>query len=300
MRHLLASVSAAALVAAGFITLAPTASAEPGDPVSVEVVHAIPGAIVDVYILDAEGEWQRIIDDFEFGETFGPAELIAGDDVRIRVVPGDNDDGDARNPLIRFRGEVPDVERLTLVAALEQGDGPEPVLVPFEDTLEPTCNDEADVVLRHTAPIPPVDVYADEVLVSEELAFGEEFATPIPADTEVQVDVTVNPDPIEDAAISAPLSYPEGVVAYLYAVVDPETGPGVLEVLDTIECTEPTPEPSEEPSVAAAAAEPVPTAVPAGAEPVGSNPAALWFGAALVALFVAVVVGILRRDSAGS
>jgi hypothetical protein len=293
MRRFLASATAAAFVAAGSFALAPTASAAPGDPIPVFVIHAIPGATVDVYV-DAT----RVADDFNYGDAPLEADLPAGDEVQVRLVPGTNAEGDFTGVLIDETLTVPDVDAISLVAALAPGTAePSPTLVVFEDSLEPTCEGEAAVVVRHTAAVGPVDVFIDGAVAIEALAFGEEDGGAIPADTDLDVDVALTGEPIENAVISTTINYAAGEVAYLYAVAPSVSSVEIIEVIDTVEtevCAEPTESPTATPTAAPTA---LPTAVPAGAVPTGSGTGTLWLGAALLALFGALVFGALRRNS---
>jgi hypothetical protein len=97
---------------------------------------------------------------------------------------------------------------------------------------------------------------------------------------------------------------PEGVRGYLYAVGADE-GVELADTVGTQVCAAPTASPTPSPTAAptpapSVAPTAIPTAVPAGAEPAGSSPEALWFGAALLALVGAITAFALRSSSTRS
>ena len=288
MRRSLAVGGASLAVLAAPLLAAAPAVAAPGDPVAVTIVHAIPGAVVDVYVDD-----DLLADDFAFDGADNPleGELPAGAEVRVRIVPGTNPEGDFTGVLIDETLEVPDTEAVSLVAALNPDE--RPVLVSFEDILLPTCEGDGEVVLRHTAPLGPVDIFIDGELALEALPFGEEDGGPVPADTDFDVDVAATGSAVEDAVISETIAVPEGTVLTVYAV-GVDTVFAVATEVGTESCEEPVEEPVEELPVADDAPA-TPESVPAGAAPAGATTGTATAAAALLAALTLIVATALRR-----
>ena len=119
----LVTLSVAVLVAVGLATPAHAA-----DDAHVSVLHAVPGAVVDVY---ANGD--ALLTDFEPGTLTDPVALPAGDyDLKV-VAAGDGPDGDA---LMQADGvTVPGGANITVVAHLD-ADGT-PTLTPYVNDTSP-------------------------------------------------------------------------------------------------------------------------------------------------------------------
>ncbi|HEX5877132.1 MAG TPA: DUF4397 domain-containing protein, partial [Actinomycetota bacterium] len=138
-----ATAAALALVSLGLATPAHAADA------MVSVLHAVPGATVDVY---ANGE--ELLTDFEPGTLTDPVALPEGEYDLLVVAAGDGPDGD---PVIEANGvAVPGGANITVAAHLD-GDG-NPVLTPFVNDTSAIAAGQARLTVRHTAAAPAVDV----------------------------------------------------------------------------------------------------------------------------------------------
>ena len=103
-------IGAVALAVASGALLLPTTTASAADTATVSILHAVPGATVDVY---ANGK--ALLTDFEPGTLTDPQKLPAGSyDLKV-VAAGDGADGDAVAEL--ENAEVPAGANVTVVAA---------------------------------------------------------------------------------------------------------------------------------------------------------------------------------------
>jgi hypothetical protein len=275
-------------VGAGAVTGAAPASAAPGDPVAVTIVHGIPGATVDVYI-DAD----LIQDDFTFDGPSNPieGELAAGDTVRVRIVPGGNPEGDFSGALLDENVTIPDAQGVTLVAAVA-GDE-EVVLVPFEDLTDPLCAGEGEVIVRNVESGRSYDVFQDGELVSEDLQFGDEDSGSGTVGETTEIALAFTGSGAANAGITESVTFAEGVVTTIYAI-NGETALVLDATVGSEDCTEPTPTPTAEADGSGAEPAVVPTSVPAGAQtssPLGMSTAAL----SLFAVVVLASFAALRR-----
>jgi hypothetical protein len=274
----------------GAVTGAAPASAAPGDPVAVTIVHAIPGATVDVYI-----DTDLIQDDFTFDGPSNPieGELAAGDTVRVRIVPGANPEGDFSGALLDEQVTIPDAQGVTLVAAVVGNE--DVVLVPFEDVTDPLCTGEGEVIVRNVESGRSYDVFQDGELVSEDLQFGDEDSGSGTVGETTEIALAFTGSGVASAGITESVTFTEGEVTTIY-VINGETALVLDATLGSEDCNDPTPTPTaeagagdDEPAVA-------PTSVPAGAE--ASSSMGMTLGAlGLFSVIVLVGFAALRRRS---
>lgn len=119
---------------------------------TVSILHAVPGATVDVY---ANGD--AILEDFEPGTLTDPLTLPEGSyDLKVTAA-GAGADGAA---VIEANDvAVPGGANVTVVAHLNEGGTP--VLTPFVNDTKATAAGQARITVRHTAAAPAVDVRAN-------------------------------------------------------------------------------------------------------------------------------------------
>lgn len=185
---------------------APAHAADSGDEAMVSVLHAIPGATVDVY---ANGE--PLLTDFEPGTLTDPVALPAGSyDLKVTEA-GAGADADA---VVEASGvEVPGGANITVTANLD-ADG-NPALNPFVNDTSPVAAGQARLTVRHVAAAPAVDVRAGGTPVFSGLTNPDEDTTEVPAGT-VSADVVLAGT--ETVAIGpADLDLGEGTNTIVYA-----------------------------------------------------------------------------------
>ncbi len=141
----------AALLAAVATTFVGAAPAYAADTATVSVLHAIPGATVDVY---ANGK--LLLEDFKPGTLTDPQPLPAASyDLKV-VKAGDGADGDA---VVEAKNvKVPAGANITVAAHLSSGGDPK--LTPYVNDVSKIPAGKARLTVRHTAAAPAVDVRA--------------------------------------------------------------------------------------------------------------------------------------------
>lgn len=151
------------LLAAGAVALAGSLFAAPAvmadETASVSILHAVPGATVDVY---ANGN--ELLKDFEPGTLTDPQMLPAGDyDLKV-VAAGAGADGEA---VVEAKGvTVPAGANITVVAHLTAD--AKPALTPFVN--DTSASDEGGrITVRHVAAAPAVDIRAGGTAVIQGL-----------------------------------------------------------------------------------------------------------------------------------
>lgn len=166
---------------ASFALAAPAHAAESGGDAMVSVLHAVPGATVDVY---ANGE--PLLTDFEPGTLTDPVALPAGSyDLKVTEA-GAGADADA---VVEASGvEVPAGANITVTANLDAEGNP--ALTPFVNDTSPVAAGQARVTVRHVAAAPAVDVRAGGAPVFTDLTNPDEDSTEVPAGT-VSADVVL-------------------------------------------------------------------------------------------------------------
>ncbi|MBC9956573.1 DUF4397 domain-containing protein [Yimella sp. cx-51] len=165
----LARIVAAGVGVTGAIALSPTlahaADAPAAKPAMVSVLHAVPGATVDVY---ANGK--ELLPDFKPGTLTDPVSLPAGEyDLKV-VAPNAGADGKA---IIEANDvKVPAGANITVVAHLS-ADG-KPMLTPYVNDTSALAAGKARVTVRHTAAAPAVDVRANQAVAFKNLVNPKE------------------------------------------------------------------------------------------------------------------------------
>jgi hypothetical protein len=150
-------------------------------PAEVTVVHGIPNTPVDVYV-----DGKLTLPDFTFGKVAGPLALPAGT-YRIALRPYKAPS--SSTPVLSKRVSVSAGEDASIVANLTASGSP--ALSVFADPTTSVPVGDAQVIVRHVADAPGVDVYAGTAKVVTDLTNPNQAALVIPAGkVSVSVDVT--------------------------------------------------------------------------------------------------------------
>jgi hypothetical protein len=283
----LAAAASAGLLLPALVAL----PADAQDEVDLDIVHAIPGVDVDVYV---GGE--LVLDGFTYGESVNDDDLgglAVGDTIDVEVRAAGTDTVLIEETSIT----VPDVVAGSLVAHYDAESVP--TLGFFEDLVDPLCTGEAGLVVRHTAGAPEVDIALDGQVVVEALANGEEISAALPEGPYQASGLLAGTDTV--VLGPADLELVAGVVTVVYATGSVENEDLDLLVIEyevgTEDCDE-TPEPT--PTKPVSTAKP-PTAIPAGQGPggPGSGVAVAAFGLFLLAGIgaTAAVARARRQDT---
>lgn len=202
-------------LAAPILMLAMLAFAVPAhadDTATVTILHGVPGLDVDVY---ANGD--VLVPDFAPGDSFGPAELPAGDyDIAIRPAGADADS----DPAIAASITVPADVNATVIAHLD-ADGT-PTLTVYVNDVSAIDAGEARLAVRQTAAFGAVDVLADGDALISSLSNPDEAAMDVPAAT-YDVAVTAAGDASTEA-LRADLTLEDGTAYFVHAIGDPAEG----------------------------------------------------------------------------
>lgn len=176
---LLRCLIVALLIAVPAFSSAPQARA--AGPAMISILHAVPGAVVDVYV---DGE--ELLADFEPGTLTDPVELPAGTyDLKVTAANA-GADGEA---VAEANGvEVPADASITVVAHLD-GEGA-PKLTAFVNDNSQIPAGQGRLTVRHTAAAPAVDVRANGEVAFSGLTNPNEESAELPAGT-VSADVTL-------------------------------------------------------------------------------------------------------------
>lgn len=211
MRKSVALFGVGALVAASAISALPVAAAETA---SVSVLHAVPGATVDVC---ANGK--ELIPDFKPGTLAGPLNLPAGT-YTIKIVAGEgatNCDADA---LIGPADVTVSAGKSYTVVAHLTADG-KPTATPFENDTAAAAAGSGKLTVRHTAQAPEVNVLVDGKSVGTVSNPEQLGPAAFPAGTyKVEIQAggsTVATTPSLDAV---PVSAGKNTIAYAWGTAD--------------------------------------------------------------------------------
>jgi len=138
-------IGAIALAVASGALLLPATTASAADTATVSILHAVPGATVDVY---ANGK--ALLTDFKPGTLTDPQQLPAGSyDLKV-VAAGDGADGDAVAEV--DNAKVPAGANVTVVAHLD-ADG-DPRLSAYANDVSSLDAGQARLIVRHDAAAP--------------------------------------------------------------------------------------------------------------------------------------------------
>ena len=204
VRRLLVAFGATLLAAISMVGLPPSAQA--ADDARVSILHAVPGATVDVYV-----NGKQLLKNFKPGTLTDPQMLPAGSyDLKV-VKAGDGADGDA---VVEADGvKVPAGANLTVVAHLDS-DG-KPALTPYANDVSGIPAGKARLIVRHDAAAPAVDVRADGTAVFTDLTNPDQKSGEVDPGT-VEADVVLAGT--DTVAIGpASLDLAEGVTTIVYA-----------------------------------------------------------------------------------
>jgi hypothetical protein len=167
MRKRIAATLVAGMVAASMMVTAGAASA--GGMAKVWVLHAVPGATVDVCVDGSE-----VRSNFQYKQRFA-AELPAGTyNLQVRLAAS----GECTGTLVleadkRFKAGT----NSTVVAGLDAAGNP--ALFRFGNNLDDTKGDNARISVRHTAAAPLVDVWVNRAPLIEDFANGQSVTTQV-------------------------------------------------------------------------------------------------------------------------
>jgi hypothetical protein len=203
--------SAAMAVGAVALTALP-AAAQDGNG-TVTVVHAVPGATVDVYV-----NGDLTLEDFEPTTVTDALSLPAGT-YDIEIYAADADPATA-DPIIEGSTDLPAGANASIVAH-PTADGT-PTLGVFVNDISEVAAGQARLSVRHTAGAPEVDVRAGGDVILAGVSNGEAGALDVPAgsyDADVVVagtgTVAIGP---------ASLTLPEGTNTIVYAYGTADSG----------------------------------------------------------------------------
>src|SRR3954451_2289793 len=174
----------AALVVAGLLAVAGaagSAQAKETADAHVSVLHAVPGATVDVYV-----NGKALLTNFKPGTLTDPAALPAGSyDLKVTKA------GAGANGAAIMQANdvaVPGGANVTVVAHLNAGGKPE--LTPYVNDVSKLGPGKARITVRHDAAAPAVDVRAGGTPVFKNLTNPNEAKAHLPAGT-VSADVVL-------------------------------------------------------------------------------------------------------------
>ena len=202
--RLVRGVVALALASGALLLPATTAAAD--STATVSILHAVPGATVDVY---ANGK--ALLKNFKPGTLTDPQKLPAGTyDLKV-VAAGDGADG---KPVAEAKSaKVPAGANVTVVAHLDAGG--DPTLTAYANDVSAIPAGKARLIVRHVAAAPEVDVRADGKVAFAGLTNPEQASAELPAGT-ISADVTLAG---KDKAVIGPadLTLHEGTTTIVYA-----------------------------------------------------------------------------------
>jgi hypothetical protein len=181
LRGFTALVGASVLAVGGSAVAAVSAQAEPTATATVSVLHAVPGATVDVY---ANGK--ALLTNFKPGTLTDPVKLPAGAyDLKVTAA-GAGANGAA---VIQANDvDVPAGANVTVVAHLSAAG--KPVLTPYANDVSKLAAGKARLTVRHDAAAPAVDVRAGGKPAFEDLTNPKEVKADLPAGT-IKADVVL-------------------------------------------------------------------------------------------------------------
>jgi hypothetical protein len=173
---------------------------------TVSILHAVPGATVDVYV-----NGKQLLKNFKPGTLTDPQMLPAGSyDLKV-VKAGAGAGGTA---VAEAKGvKVPGGANITVVAHLD-ADG-KPILTPYVNDVSKIPAGQARVVVRHDAAAPAVDVRAGGKPVFTDLTNPNEDSAEVPAGTLKPDVVLAGTGTVVIGPASLKLS--EGMVTVVYA-----------------------------------------------------------------------------------
>lgn len=180
--RILAGLGVAALATVG---VAAPANAISDTSADLYVVHAFPGAVVDVFVND---EPFGPLQDFAPGTVAGPVDLPAGEyNIKISADGGTIDDA-----LIDETVTLAANMSYTAVAHPANDEAGTPTLTAFVNDISEIPAGQGKITVRHTANAPAVDVRSGDAELAGDLTNGQEIVLgPLAADTYADVNVVL-------------------------------------------------------------------------------------------------------------
>ncbi|WP_328320046.1 DUF4397 domain-containing protein [Kribbella sp. NBC_00382] len=176
------ALTATGLLLAGLpASVAATAQAAPTANATVSVLHAVPGATVDVYV-----NGKALLTNFKPGTLTDPLKLPAGSyDLKVTAAGA----GAKGKAVIEADDvAVPGGANVTVVAHLDASG--KPVLTPYVNDVSKVAAGQARLTVRHDAAAPAVDVRAGGKPAFKALTNPKEAKADLPAGT-VKADVVL-------------------------------------------------------------------------------------------------------------
>jgi len=206
VRHVTALTASVVLLAGVPAATAASAQARPTANAAVSVLHAVPGAIVDVY---ANGK--PLLTNFKPGTLTDPVKLPEGSyDLKVTAAGA----GAKGKAVIEADDvKVPGGANITVVAHLNASG--KPVLTPYVNDVTKVAAGKGRLTVRHDAAAPAVDIRAGGTPVFKGLTNPKEVKAELPAGT-VSADVVLAGT--KTVAIGpADVNVKEGVNTIVYA-----------------------------------------------------------------------------------
>ena len=181
VRRVTALLATGLVIAGTPVAVAASAEAKPAATSSVSVLHAVPGATVDVY---ANGK--ALLTNFKPGTLTDPVKLPEGTyDLKVTAAGA----GAGGAAVIQANDvKVPGGANITVVAHLSAAG--KPVLTPYVNDVSKLSAGQARLTVRHDAAAPAVDVRAGGKPVFKGLTNPKEVKADLPAGT-VKADVVL-------------------------------------------------------------------------------------------------------------
>ena len=207
VRRITALTAAGLLAATLPVAAATTAQARPTADATVSVLHAVPGATVDVY---ANGK--ALLTDFTPGTLTDPLKLPEGEyDLKVTAAGA----GAGGAAVIQANDvAVPGGANVTVVAHLNAAG--KPTLTPFVNDVSKLAAGKARLTVRHTAAAPAVDIRAGGRPVFSDVTNGKEGMADVDAGS-VSADVVLAGTQTRVLG-PADLDLREGTATIVYAV----------------------------------------------------------------------------------
>lgn len=271
--RILAGLGVAALATVG---VAAPANAISDTSADLYVVHAFPGAVVDVFVNDEPFE---PLQDFAPGTVAGPVDLPAGEyNIKISADGGTIDDA-----LIDETVTLAANMSYTAVAHPANDEAGTPTLTAFVNDISEIPAGQGKITVRHTANAPAVDVRSGDAELAGDLTNGQEIVLgPLAADTYADVNVVLagtDTRAIELGDVALPAG--TNIFVHAYGPLEDETFDAIVFTIADLHSA--------------------PAGVPAGEAGLGqqSNGGLIALGAALMLALAGAAV-VVRRQTVGA
>lgn len=271
--RILAGLGVAALATVG---VAAPANAISDTSADLYVVHAFPGAVVDVFVND---EPFAPLQDFAPGTVAGPVDLPAGEyNIKISADGGTIDDA-----LIDETVTLAANTSYTAVAHPANDEAGTPTLSAFVNDISEIPAGQGKITVRHTANAPAVDVRSGDAELAGDLTNGQEIVLgPLAADTYADVNVVLagtDTRAIELGDVALPAG--TNIFVQAYGPLEDESFDAIVFTIDDLHSA--------------------PAGVPAGEAGLGQqwNGGLIALGAALMLALAGAAV-VVRRQTVGA